>query len=171
VLDLHVATVPAGDEPSGSDLVSGLREIEWQVLIVTGTRDEPRMAAAIAAGAVGALPKTSSFDTLVNAVLKAVQGIPLLDESERQRWLALHDHYQAEKHELVERLAELSPREREVLDLLTQGYRAITIAETFGISLSELRGEIRSMLAKLAVGSQLEAVTLAAKAVEMHLTD
>ena len=54
----------------------------------------------------------------------------------------------------------LSPREREVLELLAEGHRAVAIAERFVVSLTTVRTQIRSLLAKLEVTSQLEAVAL-----------
>jgi DNA-binding CsgD family transcriptional regulator len=54
----------------------------------------------------------------------------------------------------------LSPREREVLELLTEGMRAAAIAEYFVVSMPTVRTQIRSILAKLDVSSQLEAVAL-----------
>jgi DNA-binding NarL/FixJ family response regulator len=45
---------------------------------------------------------------------------------------------------------------------MSQGYRAIAIAEHFVVSLATVRTQIRAILVKLEVNSQLEAVALAA---------
>ncbi len=48
--------------------------------------------------------------------------------------------------------------------MLVDGVRAADIAEASYVSLSTVRSQIRSILAKLGVGSQLTAVSLAIKA-------
>lgn len=57
-------------------------------------------------------------------------------------------------------VARLTPRERAVLDRLAGGTRAAGIAAEFVVSVSTVRTQIRSILAKLEVSSQLEAVAL-----------
>jgi DNA-binding CsgD family transcriptional regulator len=47
-----------------------------------------------------------------------------------------------------------------LLDLLADGYRAARIAKTFVVSLATVRAQIRAILCKLEVYSQLEAVAL-----------
>ncbi|MGH3845877.1 MAG: LuxR C-terminal-related transcriptional regulator, partial [Pseudonocardiaceae bacterium] len=42
----------------------------------------------------------------------------------------------------------------------TEGHRAATIADKFVVSLTTVRSQIQSILSKLAVNSQLEAVAL-----------
>ena len=55
----------------------------------------------------------------------------------------------------------LTPREREVLAHLCQGHRAARIARLESVALSTIRAHIRSVLQKLGVNSQLQAVALA----------
>ena len=66
----------------------------------------------------------------------------------------------AQERALSRRLSRLSAREREVLELLAEGMRAAAIAEHFVVSMPTVRTQIRSILAKLDVSSQLEAVAL-----------
>jgi DNA-binding NarL/FixJ family response regulator len=56
---------------------------------------------------------------------------------------------------------ELTTREREVLGALMQGKSADTIAEESVVSVATIRTQIRSILAKLGVNSQLAAVARA----------
>jgi DNA-binding NarL/FixJ family response regulator len=160
VLDLDLGRAEEGNWLCGADLVHELREQGWQVLIVSGSVDKPGVAVAIAAGAIGSVPKSSSFDTLLETVAMAAAGRPVMTEAERQRWLHRHRTYLAEEHELSRRLSRLSHREREVLELLAEGHRAAAIAERFVVSMTTVRTQIRSILAKLEVTSQLEAVAL-----------
>jgi DNA-binding NarL/FixJ family response regulator len=164
VLDLDLGRDTEGHWVHGADLVGSLREHGWQVLIVSGSVDQPGVAAAIAGGALGSVPKSSSFETLVRTVRMAAEGTPVMTETERYHWLARHRGYQAKEIELARRLDRLSTREREVLELLAEGHRAGVIAERFVVSMATVRTQIRAILIKLEVNSQLEAVALARQA-------
>lgn len=110
------------------------------------------------------MPKSSSFDTLLRTVVKAAAGQPVMTEVEYQRWLARDRGFRAQERELTQKLGRLSPREREVLDRLADGHRAAVIAEQFVVSMTTVRTQIRSILAKLEVNSQLEAVAIVRQA-------
>jgi DNA-binding NarL/FixJ family response regulator len=159
VLDLDLGQDADGRHVNGADLVSGLRALGWKVLVVSGV-DPPGVAAAIASGAIGSVPKSRSFDVLLGTVMTAASGDPVMTDAEHQGWLELHHRCLAQEREVSRRLSRLSGREREVLELLTEGMRAAAIAEHFVVSLTTVRTQIRSILAKLDVGSQLEAVAL-----------
>jgi DNA-binding NarL/FixJ family response regulator len=58
-------------------------------------------------------------------------------------------------------LARLTRRETEVLALLGRGARAAQIARQLGVSPATVRNHVQSILKKLGVHSQLEAVLLA----------
>jgi DNA-binding NarL/FixJ family response regulator len=120
----------------------------------------PSVAAAIASGAIGLVPKSASFDRLMHSVVAATDDKPVMSEAEHRHWLALHLHYRAEETELSRRLSQLTGREREVLELLADGHRAAAIAERSVVSVATVRAQIRAILAKLEANSQLEAVAL-----------
>lgn len=161
VLDLDLGQNAEGKWLHGTKVVADLRQAGWKVLIVSGSSpDKPGTAAAIAAGAIGAVPKSSGFDALLEAVVKAAAGEPLMSEFEHQTWMARHRSYQAQERVLAQRMARLSRRELEVLELLAEGHRAAAIAGKFVVSMTTVRTQIRSVLAKLEVNSQLEAVAM-----------
>jgi len=160
VLDLDLGRDSEGRWVHGADLVGSLRQRGWQVLIVSGSVDQPGVAAAIAGGAIGSVPKSSSFETLVRTVGTAAEGKPIMTDAERYHWLGRHRGYQAKEIELARRLDRLSTREREVLELLAEGHRAGVIAARFVVSMATVRTQIRAILIKLEVNSQLEAVAL-----------
>jgi DNA-binding NarL/FixJ family response regulator len=118
------------------------------------------MAGAVAAGAIGAVSKSATLQVLLDTVFAAAAGDEVMTEEERNEWLLRYQSYQAQRRELDQHLARLTPREREVLDLLDQGNSARTIAVHLVVSLTTVRAQIRAILAKLDVKSQLEAVAL-----------
>jgi DNA-binding NarL/FixJ family response regulator len=83
-----------------------------------------------------------------------------MTEVEHREWVDRHRRYLARERELSRRLARLSRREREVLELLAEGQRAAAIAARLVVSMPTVRTQIRSILTKLEVSSQLEAVAL-----------
>lgn len=160
VLDLDLGQDAGGRRVNGADLVEGLRAGGWKVLVVSGSIDHPGVAAAIAAGAMGSVPKSRSFDELLRTVVAVARGEPLMSKDEYEDWLERHRRHVVKERELARRLTRLSPREIEVLELLTEGMRAAAIAEHFVVSMPTVRTHIRSILTKLEVGSQLEAVAM-----------
>lgn len=160
ILDLDLGRDDTGRYRNGADLVEGLRAARWQVLVVSGSVDKPGVAAAIATGAIGSVPKTRSFDVLLRTIADAASGLPVMTEAEHRDWIDHHRRYQARERALARRLSRLSVRERQVLELLADGMRAAAIAEHFVVAMPTVRTQIRSILTKLEVGSQLEAVAL-----------
>jgi DNA-binding NarL/FixJ family response regulator len=162
LLDLNLGRDGLGRQVNGVHLVRALRARRWAVLVVSDHGDEDRVAAAIAAGAAGVVAKSTSLRNLLLMVLAASAGQPVMTEFERHAWLTRDRGYRARQHERARRFERLSTREREVLALMAQGRRATAIAEHFVVSLTTVRTQIRAILVKLEVNSQLEAVALAA---------
>lgn len=160
LLDLDLGRDPRGRPVDGVALVAPLRTAGWTVLVLSGTSDRARIGAALAEGAVAAVPKSAPFPRLLAAVRAALVGGPVMPEARREELVALHARRSAEQREVAERLALLSPREREVLTHLAAGHRAQAVADAFVVSLPTVRSQIRAILSKLQVSSQLEAVAL-----------
>lgn len=160
LLDLDLRRDAPAHDVDGVDLVEPLQARGWRVLVVTGVSDERAIAAAIAAGAVGYVPKACSFDVLLKIIITAAEGSTVMTESERRQWLERHHRDQVRDREFSRLMSRLTPREREVLELLSAGLRATAVAEHFVVTVATVRTQIRSILTKLEVGSQLEAVAL-----------
>jgi DNA-binding NarL/FixJ family response regulator len=80
---------------------------------------------------------------------------------DRRRYFIAKYRAQQEKARVVEqRLNRLTDRERAVLERLARGQRAQSISDEFRVSLATTRTQIRSVLHKLEVNGQLEAVAL-----------
>jgi two-component system nitrate/nitrite response regulator NarL len=160
LVDVDLGSGPNGEPRSGIDLVPVLVGDGWRVVVMTGSAPEAEIAKAVTAGAVGWVHKTAPFPELLTTVLDAVAGRPLMAESERQRLAQVHHVEQARDRARRAGLDLLTAREREVLDGLVAGKRAAAIAEESVVSLATVRAQIRAILAKLGVSSQLEAVAL-----------
>ena len=155
----------AGDGLDSARLVPACRRAGWRVLLLADpegdARQETGVAAAVTAGAVGWVAKDAAFDVLVYRAVRAVQGRPLLADEDRRRLRHLAGELRRETEAIERRWERLTPREREILQCLQSGMRPSAIATQSCVSIATVRTQIRSILAKLEVGSQLEAAALA----------
>jgi two-component system nitrate/nitrite response regulator NarL len=162
LVDLDLGPRPDGERYRGAELIPGLRDAGWPVLVFTGTADGHRtaLADAIAAGALGWLSKSLPADEVVRRILAAMNGKVMISAEERRELLEERRGAQLRDHATRELLDRLTAREQLVLDRLIAGRRASAIAREFSVSMSTVRTQIHAILAKLDVRSQLEAVAL-----------
>ncbi len=119
--------------------------------------DEVDAREALAAGALAALPRDAGAESLAAALRAAVQGLIVLDESFVSSLLR---DAPAPAPDLVE---SLTPREIEVLQLLTQGLPNKGIAQRLGISDHTVKFHVNAILGKLGVQSRGEAIVQAVR--------
>jgi DNA-binding NarL/FixJ family response regulator len=150
-------------EPLGTalSLIPPLTATRAAVLVITGETDEDRLCACVAAGASGLASKAQSFDTLVDLIRRAAAGEDLVPASRRSELIDRWTHQQRLCMEKLAPFGRLTGREQEVLVRLMKGESAVVISQGFYTSLATVRSHIRSILNKLGVRSQLEAVALA----------
>jgi DNA-binding NarL/FixJ family response regulator len=153
-----------GDGLDGVHRIGPLREAGATVIVVSGCTDRRVMADALAAGAVGWITKSEPFDELVAAVARVANGQPLLSAQQRQAIRAEAGSFRRSRDLHAAALQTLSDRERAVLAGLMAGRRAEELAAESFVAVATVRSQIRSILAKLGVGSQLAAVALAHQA-------
>ena len=159
LLDLDLGRDRRGRRRDGVDLVVPLTEQGW-CCVVLSAADRSRVGAALAAGAVAAVPKRAPWPVLLANVRAALDGRVVMNPEIRQELIDSFRAQDAERRDIVEKLGRLTQREREVLAELARGNRAQAVAEQYVVSLATVRTQIRSILSKLEVGSQLEAVAL-----------
>lgn len=146
---------------SGLDLIRPITEAGGQVVMMTGVEDPLQLAACLEAGAVSIVRKSARFAEMVDTVRRAATGEELMPASRRQALLAgLEEARRADRDRLAP-FATLSRREQAVLVGLMAGESAEAIAAHSFVSLSTVRSQIRSILLKLGVRSQLAAVARA----------
>ncbi|MDN5919073.1 MAG: LuxR C-terminal-related transcriptional regulator [Pseudonocardia sp.] len=160
VLDPDLGRDAHGARIDGLMLVAPLRATGWRVLLLTDSLPGARLGAALAFGAAGWVPKTVPLSTLLAAIHLTAQGKALHSRHRHQELIDLYHRSEREHRHQRAVLATLTPREREVLARLATGQRAYAIAEEFVVAPATVRTQIRAILTKLEVGSQLEAVAL-----------
>lgn len=160
LLDLDLGRDDRHRPIDGARLVEPLCAAGWRVLVLSGSTDRARIGAALAAGAVAAVPKSAPFPRLLDAVRDSLAGREVMPERRRRELVELHEHRQADIAEVAAKVERLTQREREVLAHLAAGRRAQAVADAFVVSLATVRTQIRSIFRKLEVSSQIEAVAL-----------
>lgn len=140
---------------SGVECVAQLKKIlpEVQVIMVTVYEDPDRIFAALRNGASGYLLKRSTPEQVL-AAIREVQsgGAPMSTEIARK--VILHFREQSNVADDVEHL---TSREREVLELLANGFVNKEIAERTGVSVDTVRYYLKRIYVKLHVRTRTEA--------------
>ncbi|MGH9146781.1 MAG: response regulator [Vicinamibacterales bacterium] len=150
---------------NGLDILPDLQAVaaQSQVLVLTGIRDPAAHRDAIRRGALGVLNKEHAADILLKAIHKVQAGEVWLDRVAMAHLLAdlrstTTPQYPDPEQEKV---AALSDREREVLDLVSQGLKNREIAERLFISDHTVRHHVAAIFVKLGVSSRLELILYA----------
>ncbi len=129
------------------------------ILILTAYAEIDLLRQCLAAGADGVLLKDSEPADLVVKFREAVAGNRVIDGKVAQALAVdLINALRGQRAQVV-----LSPREREVLDLLAQGCSNRQIAGRLFIAETTVKGYVAALLDKLGVESRLQAVVVAAR--------
>src|SRR5829696_5769134 len=149
------------DRGSGVDLVGPVRALGVRVLVLTGSSDRLVHARCVEAGAAGVASKGEPFDQLLDAIRRASRGEPAMGRLRREELLEELRRDRAARAERLAPFERLTPKEASVLLALAEGRSAEEIARSSYVSLPTVRTQIRGILVKLGVGSQLAAVGMA----------
>jgi DNA-binding NarL/FixJ family response regulator len=142
---------------NGIEAVHRLKTVlpDTQFVMLTVYEDANHIFDALAAGATGYLLKQTPRKELLAAVKQVhAGGSPMTSNIARK----VVQSFKQREGPTVAGAAELSPREREVLDYLARGYVYKEIAESLGISLPTVNTYIRRIYEKLHVRSRAQAV-------------
>jgi two-component system, LuxR family, response regulator FixJ len=137
-------------EIDGLELQARLNRLGFPlpVIVMTGHGDIQTAVRAMKAGAVDFIEKPFDDDSLIAAIETALAG-------------SGRDFRDREIAEAAERIASLSPREREVLDALVAGRQSKVIAYELGLSVRTVEVHRARMLERLGTRRLAEAVRLA----------
>ena len=157
LLDLDLG----GTIGDGVGLVAPLRDGGARVLVVTGSTDRPRLATCLEQGAVGVLAKSTPYEQLVDAVMDIAAGRPIMSDAERHALLCELRVWRARQRQEFAPFETLTTRESQVLGALMDGQGCEAIASAWFVSEATVRTQIRGVLTKLGVTSQLAAAAQA----------
>jgi RNA polymerase sigma factor (sigma-70 family) len=136
---------------SGLDLQEHLvrQNIRIPTVIITGHGDVPMAVRAMKAGAVDFIEKPFNDEALLDAIRRAIAT------EERQR------NAQFEHREIQARIEHLTPREREVMNRVTDGSSNKEIANSLGVSAKTIEAHRARVMEKMQARSLAELVRMA----------
>ena len=150
-----------GEIGSGIDLIAPLASLGAQVLMLTAERRRTVLAECLEAGAVGWIAKGASLAEVDWTLSRGLAGGSVIGRTSRA---ALFEELRREREARRQTqclFEELSQREMLVLTSLVEGLSADEIAQEHFVAVTTVRSQIRSVLQKLGVRSQLAAVAIA----------
>lgn len=126
-----------------------------EILVLTVHDEEELIFETLKAGANGYLLHDHAKDGICDHIIDLVNGgSPLSPAVARKVVLSFHQ----EQDSAIPENAGLTPRENEILDLLSKGYRNKEIAEALFVSINTIRTHIYNIYEKLHVKSRVEAL-------------
>jgi two-component system, NarL family, response regulator YdfI len=141
----------------GMDGVSTIKRIHEeapnvQFVVFSAYGDRRLVSDAIAAGARGYVMKGAPPDDLLRAIRTVAGNKPFVDPSPSPM-LLMTDAGRAE--------AQLSEREREILQLLAKGYHTEEVARAIGLSVETVKSDTKRVIGKLQADTRTHAVAIA----------
>jgi two-component system, NarL family, nitrate/nitrite response regulator NarL len=158
--DAAVWDLGLGDR-SGLDALRALPASAPPVVAIVADALDAREA--LAAGARVALPRNVDGERLAAALRAAVQGLVVLDDSFAAAVLGGVSGVRDAPPAAQDLPESLTPREAEVLQLLSQGLANKSIAQRLGISDHTVKFHVNAILGKLGVQSRGEAIVQAVR--------
>jgi two-component system response regulator DevR len=145
---------------SGIDVCRDLKSVQPELgcLILTSYDDDDAVLAAVLAGANGYLLKEVRATSLIEAIRRVSAGESLLDPAVTERVLSrMHDTVSASP------LDGLTPRETEILALITEGLSNREIGARLFLAEKTVKNYVSGILSKLGMQRRTQAAVLAAE--------
>jgi RNA polymerase sigma factor (sigma-70 family) len=134
-----------------------------EALILTASTRRVDFARAVEAGAAGLMHKGAELSAIMEAVNKLAAGEALVTRQELIELVRIAGQERERAQTVAEALAQLSPREREVLLALADGLSDREIAERLFISRETVHTHMTNLMRKLEVESRLQALIFAVR--------
>jgi DNA-binding NarL/FixJ family response regulator len=126
------------------------------VVVLSGHDEQQFVFDALKAGASGYLLKSAELDEVVTTVKSVAQGEGKLDPSLAFQVLSEFQSYQSQ--DVSEVYQPLTPREREILKLMSEGLPNKTIASRLQISERTVTTHVANIYSKLHVNNRVSAI-------------
>jgi DNA-binding NarL/FixJ family response regulator len=148
------------------DGISATREVlavspEIKIAILTTFEQDDYIFGALNAGASGFLLKRTKPEELIAAIHTLAAGDSLLSPSVTRRVIERMAHQPVATSSAAQKLDVLTPREREVLELIARGLSNGEIASAFVIEESTVKTHVKRILMKLHLRDRVQAVIFA----------
>jgi DNA-binding NarL/FixJ family response regulator len=148
------------------DGISATREVlavspEVKVVILTTFEEDDYIFGALNAGASGFLLKRTRPEELIGGIHTVAAGESLLSPSVTRRVIDRMASEPAPAVASSKRLETLTPREREVLELLARGLSNTEIAASLVVEESTVKTHVKRILMKLRLRDRVQAVIFA----------
>ena len=134
---------------------------ELKVIILTTFEQDDYIFGALRAGASGFLLKRTRPEDLIAAIHTVAAGDSLLSPSVTRKVIDRMAEQPTPDASSGKRLTELTPREREVLELVARGLSNGEIAQAFVIEESTVKTHVKRILRKLHIRDRVQAVIFA----------
>ena len=132
-----------------------------RVLVLTTFEQDDYIFGALRAGASGFLLKRARPEELIAAVHTVAAGDALLSPSVTRRVIDRLAGQPIPDLAAASKLRELTPREREVLDLVARGLSNRAVAEALVVEESTVRTHVKRILGKLGLKDRVQVVIYA----------
>jgi RNA polymerase sigma factor (sigma-70 family) len=130
-----------------------------QIIMLTMYEDDHCVFDSLVAGASGYLLKRTPHVQILESIRDVHQGgSPMTSSIARRVVRVVRQVRAADAAAASSALAQVTPREEEILTLLSKGYRYKEIAEALHLSVETIRTHLRRIYEKLHVSSRTEAV-------------
>lgn len=153
--DPDVAVVDVGlPDGSGIELTRHLaeRRPDLAVLIYTAVADAELLASGLDSGARGYALKTGSVEELVAAIERVAGGESYVDPRLDRVLLSPRS---------TDRVPQLSPRERQIMHLMAEGFTGEAVGARLGVSVETVRTHVRNVIRKLEARNRVHAIAIA----------
>lgn len=151
--DVSLVDIRLGDD-SGIDLTREVLDADSsrRVVLYTGSSDVELLISGLDSGARGYALKEGTPSELTGALATVAGGGTYVDPRLRPALLS---------RKATQRMPSLSKREREIMDLLSQGLTGEDVAERLFLSSETVKTHIRNAMSKLEAHTRVHAVAIA----------
>ncbi|GAB3431504.1 transcriptional regulator [Flindersiella endophytica] len=132
-----------------------------RILVLTTFEDEEYIFGALSAGASGFLLKRTQPEQLIAGIHAVAAGEALLSPAVTRTVIGKLARQPRLDTASARRLRQLTPRERDVLELIARGQSNAEIAASLVVEESTIKTHVKRILAKLGLRDRVQAVILA----------